>query len=155
MLVRLLFLFISIPLVELALLLWIAKETDLWFTLALVLVTGFVGAWLARLQGWHTYVRIQRDINSGRMPTDSLVDAVMIFVAGALLLTPGVLTDALGISLLLPTCRRFYRWWLKNWFQSRFEVHAMVDRKPPMNDRIIDSYVVRRGEEESSDRIES
>ena len=148
MLGRLFFLFITVPLIELTLLLFIAGKTNWRFTLAVVLVTGFVGAWLARFQGWQTYLRIQRELASGRMPTDSLVDAVMIFVAGALLLTPGILTDLFGISLLLPPCRRFYRHRLQQWFRSRVEVHTANPDQPQAHDQIIDSYVVQREDEQ-------
>ena len=148
MLGRLFFLFVAVPLIELTLLLSIAGKTNWRFTLALVLVTGFVGAWLARMQGWQTYLRIQRELAGGRMPTDSLVDAVMIFVAGALLLTPGILTDLFGISLLLPPCRRFYRQRLQHWFRSSVEVHSAKFRQSQSHDQIIDSYVVQREDEQ-------
>ncbi len=148
MLGRLFFLFVAVPLIELTLLLSIAGKTNWRFTLALVLVTGFVGAWLARMQGWQTYLRIQRELAGGRMPTDSLVDAVMIFVAGALLLTPGILTDLFGISLLLPPCRRFYRHRLQHWFRSSVKVHAAKSGQSQAHDQIIDSYVVQREDEQ-------
>jgi len=142
---RLLLLFIAVPFVELAILLYLAELTDWKFALALVIVTGFVGTWLARSQGFRTYWRIQQELASGRLPGDSLLDAVMIFVAGALLLTPGILTDIFGLTLLIPFCRAYYRRRLISWFKSHFTIRAV----PPeaWGDRsggseVIDSYVV-------------
>ena len=108
MLLKLLSLFILVPLVELALLLYLADASSWQFTLLLVIATGVIGTLLAREQGWRTWTRIRDELAAGRMPADSLLDGVLIFIAGALLLTPGVLTDLLGISLLVPWCRACY-----------------------------------------------
>ena len=151
MLARLLLLFITVPLVELILLLWLAKKTDPLFTLMLVIVTGIVGAWLARVQGWRTYRRIQQELSKGRMPTESLWDAVMIFVAGAFLLTPGVLTDLFGLSLLVPACRRYYQRRLVEWVKSNVTVQTYPPRTSPPTDQIIDSYVIDRDSLEAGD----
>jgi UPF0716 protein FxsA len=163
-LIRLFFLFIVVPLVELALLLQLAKWTSVGFTLVLVLITGAVGIALARAQGFRTYWQIQRELAEGRMPTKSLLDAAMILVAGAVLLTPGILTDLFGLSLLLPFMRKFYRAWLVRWFKRRFTVHFQgphPDASQPGASRIIDSYVVKRHPdefgpdgEEAEDRLE-
>ncbi|MCA9204582.1 MAG: FxsA family protein, partial [Planctomycetales bacterium] len=75
---RLLLLFIVVPLVELALLHYVAQATSLWFTIGLVLVTGFVGTWLAKQQGWRVWNTIREELFSGRMPTQSMLDGVMI-----------------------------------------------------------------------------
>ena len=144
MLARLLLLFITVPLVELALLLWLAKKIDPLPTLMLVIVTGIVGAWLARVQGWRTYRGIQQELAQGRMPTESLWDAVMIFVAGAFLLTPGVLTDLFGLSLLIPACRRYYQRHLAGWVKSNVNVQTYPPHKSHPSDQIIDSYVIDR-----------
>ncbi|MFV1965042.1 MAG: FxsA family protein [Pirellulaceae bacterium] len=149
MLFRLFFLFIVVPFIELVILLKLAEWTSPEFTVLLVLITGAVGITLARVQGFRTYWRIQAELSQGRMPTDSLLDAVMILVAGALLLTPGVLTDAFGLSLLVPVCRRFYRAWLVRWFKRRFQVHFQGSAPGrPGASQVIDSYVVERHPEE-------
>lgn len=105
MLARLLLLFILLPMVELALLLLIAQHTSALFTLGLIVVTGVIGAWLARREGTQCLSRIQKELSQGQLPGDSLVDALMILVAGAVLITPGVITDILGFSLLVPPIR--------------------------------------------------
>ena len=146
-LVYLLFLFVSVPLIELAILLYLATHMSLAGTLLLVLVTGVVGATLARRQGWITYVRIQQELAAGRMPNESLWDAAMIFIAGAVLLTPGILTDVLGFTLLLPSCRRFYQRRLLHWIKRRVHFHTVTRNT---QDQIIDSFVV----DKSTDRTD-
>lgn len=127
MLLRLLVLFLVVPFVELALLLFIADRTSWLFTLGLVIVTGVAGSLLARSQGFRTIRRIQSEVAEGRMPADALLDTLLIFVAGALLLTPGVLTDAFGILLLLPPTRGFFRRRMVAWVKRRFRVDAFTD----------------------------
>ena len=78
----LLLLFVGIPLFELAILLYLASVTSVWTTLLLVVVTGVIGASLARRQGWTTYVKIQQELAQGRMPTESLLDAASSRRAG-------------------------------------------------------------------------
>jgi len=156
-LVRLLLLFITVPLIELVLLLWLADFTAWWVAILLVIVTGVVGSLLARSQGFRTYLQIQRELAGGRMPTESLVDAMMIFVAGALLLTPGMLTDVVGLSLLLPFGRRFYRRRLIRWFKSHFSVHVSSTGPDGSTQwtsgesRVIDSFVVESPKQKSED----
>lgn len=151
MLLRLLALFVVVPLVELTLLLQLAHWTDPWTTLALVIVTGVVGTVLARSQGWKTMRRIRSELAAGTMPAEALMDAAMIFCAGALLLTPGILTDAFGLSLLTPFCRRWYRRRLLSWFRRHFQLHSTA---PPGHTRIIDSYVIDRSDEGSEEASE-
>lgn len=149
MLFRLLLLFTVLPLTELVLLLWIADQTSLWFTIGLVLFTGVLGAWLARLEGWRTVQRIQGELQSGRMPGDALVDALLILVAGAVLVTPGVITDAVGFALLVPAFRRWMKRGLKRRFASRFRVSGTwqtYDRS-----EVIDAQVVSDGDEDRRD----
>lgn len=98
-------LFIIVPAIELGLLIQVGNLLGLWPTLALIVFTGIVGAYLARLQGLSVLTRAQEQINRGELPAGSLVDGVMIVVAGALLMTPGILTDAFGFSLLVPAFR--------------------------------------------------
>jgi UPF0716 protein FxsA len=147
-LLYLLLLFIVVPFVELALLLKLAELTGWWHTLLLVIATGVVGTWLARSQGLRTYRKIQQSLAAGQMPADSLLDAAMIFVAGALLLTPGILTDLLGFSLLFPPTRKLYRGWLVKRFKARFTMHTSFRTgEPQQESEVIDSYVVEHRSE--------
>ena len=102
---KLLLLFIVVPALELALIIQVGIHLGTWPTLALIVFTGIVGAYLARLQGLSVLTRAQEQMSRGELPAGSLVDGVMILVAGALLMTPGILTDAVGFSLLVPALR--------------------------------------------------
>lgn len=126
MFARLLFLFVTVPVVELFLILQLNEWTQSWATtIAITLFTGFLGAWLAKQQGLSTVLKIQQALGEGRMPATELVDGGMILFAGALLLTPGILTDAFGFSLLIPPCRVVYRRLLKKLFPAaKFQFHA-------------------------------
>jgi UPF0716 protein FxsA len=117
-------LFTIVPLVELALLIWIGGETEWWVPVLMVLVSGIAGAALARWQGWRALERIRDDLRQGRVPTDALVDGVLILVAGLLLITPGVLTDALGFALLVPPLRRAIKRGVVAWFRRNVEIRA-------------------------------
>lgn len=117
---RLLLLFTAVPLIELALLVEIGRVVGLPATLALVLFTGALGAFLARGQGLATLARVQQDMAEGRMPTDALLDGLMILIAGAVLLTPGVLTDLFGFAMLTPAFRRRVKRSVAASFRKRF-----------------------------------
>ncbi|MFT6395383.1 MAG: UPF0716 protein FxsA [Bradymonadia bacterium] len=91
--------------VELFLLIEIGKLMGLGPTLGMILFTGFVGAWLAKREGLKTISKLRTELGGGQMPADSLLDGLAILVAGAFLLTPGVLTDLAGFSLLFPPTR--------------------------------------------------
>ena len=119
MLLRLLLLFTVVPLVELVLLLWFRQLTSFTATIALVLTTGIVGAILARRQGWQAWRRIQECVARGEPPTDPLVDGLLILIAGAVLITPGILTDLFGFALLVPPLRAALKRWLGRKLKTR------------------------------------
>ncbi|MEM6733353.1 MAG: FxsA family protein, partial [Myxococcota bacterium] len=98
-------LFIVVPAVELALLAEIGTRIGWLTTVGLIVATGIVGAALARTQGFATLHRIQVETAEGRVPADAMTDGALILFAGALLITPGILTDAVGFSLLIPPLR--------------------------------------------------
>ena len=109
MLARLALLFVTVPLAELALLVWVGRQVGLLPTVVLVVVTGIAGAALARWQGLATLARFRAALDAGQLPHRELVDGVLILVAGAVLLTPGLLTDLAGFLLLVPPVRRRVR----------------------------------------------
>lgn len=117
MLSRLIFIFVAVPLLELVILLRIGQWIGLGPTVALVVTTGVVGASLARQQGVRAFLAVQQELAAGRLPRRSLLDGLSILVGGAFLLTPGVLTDLLGFSLLIPASRR----WLQRLARRRLE----------------------------------
>ncbi len=119
MFVRLATLFILVPLLELYLLIQVGSHVGVEITIGIVVVTGLVGAWLARRQGLRVLREVQASLAVGDMPADALVDGLLILVAGAVLLTPGLLTDALGFALLIPGGRRVARRLIRRWLPTR------------------------------------
>ncbi len=106
MLLRLFFLFAAIPLLELYLLLAVGQRVGPAWTIALVLVTAALGAYLSKSQGLKTLERMRESLNRGVAPAGELVNGALILLAGAFLLTPGFLTDTVGFSLLIPPLRQ-------------------------------------------------
>jgi len=115
-------LFVVLPLVELVLLLQIGQAIDWPATIGLVLVTGLVGSALARWQGTKALREIQTQLASGQLPGKALFDGALILVAGAVLITPGVITDAFGFLLLLPPVRSLLGRALSGWAAKRVNV---------------------------------
>lgn len=111
---KLLALFTLLPLVELYLLIKIGGAIGALPTVLLVIGTGALGAWLARSQGFFVWQRIQREMNMGRFPADDMLDGLLIFLAGAVLITPGIITDVFGFLILVPFSRDGIRRWVKH-----------------------------------------
>lgn len=103
---RLAFLFVVVPILELALLIRLGQVVGFWPTFGLVFFTGVTGAWMARQEGIRALLNLRTELASGRPPTQSLMDGAAVLVGGALLLTPGILTDLVGFLLLFPPTRR-------------------------------------------------
>lgn len=98
-------LFIAVPIVELYVIVQVAHGLGILPTIALVIVVSAAGAWLCKREGLGLIRRVQREVEAGRVPTSALVDGFLVLFAGALLLTPGFVTDLLGLALLLPPVR--------------------------------------------------
>jgi len=122
---RLFLLFVGVPLLELLVLIQVGQWIGLWPTIGLVVATGFAGAALARKEGLRTLWRIQGELGQGRMPGDALFDGLAILVGGALLLTPGILTDAVGFSFLLPFTRKLLLGKIREGLKTRLESGAI------------------------------
>ncbi len=117
----LLLLFTALPALEIAAFLRIGGFLGLPSTLAIVLLTGVAGAMLARSQGFRVLTDIQKALERGAMPTDGLLHGAFVLLGGALLLTPGFLTDAFGLSCLLPPTRHALAWWVKRFVSRRIQ----------------------------------
>ena len=115
---KLLILFVSVPLLEILILIKMGEALGFWATIFLVIVTGFLGALLARIEGLRTWRSIRKDLQDGQPPAEKMVDALLLFVAGVLLITPGVLTDIAGFLLLIPVTRLFFKSWLRKKFED-------------------------------------
>lgn len=106
MFIRLLALFIFVPLLDLAILVRVGQLLGFWPTIALVVATGTAGALLARSQGTRVLNGIRTEMSVGQVPSSRLLDGLLVLVGGVLLLTPGLLTDLVGFLFLLPFSRR-------------------------------------------------
>ena len=103
---RLLILFVFLPMIELYLLIMLGARIGPMPTIGLIVLTGIIGATLARQQGLSVLSKIQREMASGKPPTKELVEGALIVVGGIVLLTPGIVTDIFGFSLLVPPVRK-------------------------------------------------
>jgi UPF0716 protein FxsA len=128
---RLLALFISIPVIELYLFLLIGARIGVLATLAIIVITGILGASLSRAQGLKTLVRYQQALAEGRLPHREVIEGLMILAAGVLLLTPGFLTDAIGFALLVPAIRDAVREKLTAYLSARIRVVGAGMPTPP------------------------
>jgi len=123
MFLRLLLLFTIVPAVELYLLVTIGSQIGVGITLGIAIFTGILGAALAKREGLRTLQDARMNAQSGKMPTDQMIDGLLLLVAAAVLITPGFLTDAAGFTLLLPPMRTFIRNSIKKSMGSQFKVY--------------------------------
>ncbi|MEE9168971.1 MAG: FxsA family protein [bacterium] len=121
---KLLLLFTVVPFVELMLLLEVGRVIGVLPTLMVIVITGIIGATLARIQGLSTLNRIRAELQEGRLPADAMIDGVLILAAALVLLTPGFLTDLVGFFLLIPLGRSLIRARLRNYFRNKLMVQT-------------------------------
>jgi len=119
MLWKLMLLFILTPLVELAILVYLGTIIGALYTIIIVVVTGIVGAILARNQGLATLSRIRSSLEQGIIPSNELFAGALILVGGLLLLTPGIITDIIGFTVLIPRTRRIIGKCVRSWIDRR------------------------------------
>jgi len=122
MLIRLMLLLTLVPLIELALLIKLGQYIGVGYTVLIVVVTGIAGAFLAKTQGMSVLRRMQLEMQEGRLPGNQMIDGLCILLGGAMLLTPGLVTDTAGFMLVIPVTRIAVREWLK------IKLRGMVDR---------------------------
>jgi UPF0716 protein FxsA len=102
-------LFIIIPIAELYVIVKVAQNTGVFNSILLLVLVSFIGAWLVRAQGLGIIRKIKSQLIRGQIPNKELVDGGLVLFAGALMLTPGFLTDAFGLLLLFPLSRPIFR----------------------------------------------
>jgi UPF0716 protein FxsA len=117
-LLKLFLAFTIIPFLEIYLLIEIGSYIGAFNTLMIVILTGFLGALLARHQGLKTMLKVRESLARGEMPAEHLLDALLILLAGIVLLTPGFLTDLAGFTILIPTTRFHFKRWLRKKFDN-------------------------------------
>jgi UPF0716 protein FxsA len=113
---RLLLLLAIVPVVELLVLIKIGSHIGAFNTVALVILSALLGLLLVRMEGLRTLRQIQLTLARGQIPAEELIDAILIFVAGILLLIPGVLGDIFALVLLIPFTRMHFKRWLRRRF---------------------------------------
>ena len=123
---KLLILFTIVPLLELWLLIKIGTWIGPGMTIILVAITGFFGVLLARSQGIRILYRLREELEHGTMPAGEILDGVCILIGGAFLLTPGLLTDTLGFSLLIPLTRNMIKERAKKILRRKMENGTLV-----------------------------
>ncbi len=110
--------FIVIPLIEITLLINVGSRIGAWYTVGLVLLSAFIGVNMLRYQGLSTLAKAKQRMDAGQLPAQEMVEGIILAVGGALLITPGFLTDAIGFCCLIPASRRA----IARQLQSRVQV---------------------------------
>jgi len=128
-------LFILVPIVELFLIIKVGAFLGISSTLAILILDSFIGAWLVKRQGLSLIRRAKVRMSAGEMPGDELVTGLAVLVAGVLMLTPGFLTDAIGMALLISPIRSVVIKFLKRKFQGRLGgvIDTQGNRSTPPN----------------------
>jgi len=118
---KLLILFVIVPVTELYILIEVGKKIGSLTTIGVIILTGIIGAYLVKSQGFVILRKIQNDLNEGIMPGDSLIQGAIILAGGILLLTPGFVTDILGFILLMPVSRNILKKYLLKWLKGKIK----------------------------------
>ena len=121
MLLKLILIFTIVPFIELSLLIEIGARIGTLNTIMVIVITGVIGAFMARIAGLNVLFKIQENLRDGVFPRDELFDGILVLIGGVLLLTPGLLTDALGFFLLLPFGQALVRRWLKEIMKGKID----------------------------------
>jgi UPF0716 protein FxsA len=114
-------LFIAIPVVELYILIEVGKKIGSLTTIGIIILTGILGTYLIKSQGFMILRKIQNDLNEGIMPGDSLIQGAIILLGGVLLLTPGFITDITGFIFLMPAGRKIVKKYLWKWLKGKIK----------------------------------
>jgi len=130
MAILLLALFIGVPLVEIAVFIEVGERVGILNTVIATVLTAMSGVWLLRAQGLATLTRARAQLDRGVMPAEELFDGLCLLTAGALLLVPGFVTDAIGLLLFVPPFRDFLRRVLSQRVAARGETRIYLDGRP-------------------------
>jgi len=122
----LILLFSGTTLLELSILLELGRRIGTWYTLVLVILTAVVGGTLAKIEGLEVLRRTQDRLTQGILPSDELLHGALILAGALLLLTPGLLTDATGLLLLIRPTRSLVATWLKKWLRGKLERGTVI-----------------------------
>ena len=118
--------FIIVPLIEIAIFVSVGERIGVLWTIVIVVATAVIGTWMLRQQGFAVLARAQAAVAEGRTPLDSVVDGVFLLIAGAFLLTPGLLTDAAGFLLFVAPLRRWIAGMAFKKFMERSNIYVQT-----------------------------
>ena len=118
---KILILFVIVPVTELYILIEVGKKIGSLSTIGIIILTGIIGAYLVKSQGFMILRKIQNDLNEEIMPGDSLIQGAIILAGGILLLTPGFVTDIVGFIFLIPVSRSIVKKYLLKWLQGKIK----------------------------------
>jgi UPF0716 protein FxsA len=114
-------LIIAIPAADIGLLLLSGKTIGVWPTIFLIILTGVIGAYLAKREGLQTLRKAQEQLQRGQLPGDALLDGICILVGGVFLLTPGFVTDITGFLMLFPPTRKVFKFFMVKALRKRIQ----------------------------------
>ena len=142
--------FIVVPIVELFVIIQVGQVIGPWYTIAILIVVSVAGAWLVKREGRATWQRFRSATGSGRVPAVEVVDGALVLVGGTLLLTPGFLSDVIGLGLVFPPTRAIANRMIRSKVRGRFGLGAVPTGRgkpqppPPLDVEVVD--VRRNGE---------
>ena len=134
--------FIVVPLAEIYVLIQVGQVIGIWWTILLLVADSVLGTWLIRREGGRAWRALQVALSSGRMPARELADGALILIGGTLMLSPGFVTDAFGILLILPVTRPVARRLLTSVVARRLVVVPPGSRRPPDDGPVVPGEVV-------------
>jgi UPF0716 protein FxsA len=142
MIIQLLLFVVLFPLADLVLLLVLARFIGPWVALGLAACSALAGVWLARRQWRQLGAQAQQRLAKNEIPSDLASEAMLVVLTAGLLITPGLLTDLVGLSLLLPRCRRWYQKRILNWLRTQFRISVFRPgsgpRRGPVGDDVFE-----------------
>jgi len=122
-------LFIGLPVLELYILFELAGATSVWVALGIVIVTGIVGGAFAKQQGAQVLRAVFASMARGELPVDALLDGAIVLVGGVMLITPGLITDSVGLLFVIPATRRIIRSFIKARLRRKFTIIDTAGRQ--------------------------
>ena len=143
MFAQLFLLFVLVPLAEIVLIVMLLRANWM-LALLITLVSGFIGAWYVRRQGTHVLQQMRRSLDQNKVPTEIFIEGFLVLIAGVLLITPGLITDIIGFSLLIKPCRSWYRRRFVSWLKNKVQVHTYSMGQAVNQPDVLDAEVVGR-----------
>lgn len=125
----LLFIFIIVPIIEIAIFVWTGGFIGVWGVISLILLTGILGTIIVRYEGMQTMRRVQNTLQKGEVPTDEMLTGLLIIIGSILLITPGFFTDIVGFLIVFPLTRRPFILLLKKIIRNMIDKGMIIYRR--------------------------